>query len=248
MAEPILWAHRLHGDKASPNALKPVARRWNEDTGQVEDVIDPETGIPVREKVPARGHNGDEDVRTARMLNIPRWVHVLRHDGHETRVPITMAAADLDGSDNYGKKIRAKARFFGWIPVGRCPIALLTAGELSPSKLACRDLQKVSTPCKHGTYGDLRPCPHYVLERDARVHRNNVLQGRIAKQHQSEADKLLKGQEAQTSAIVEQLAKGNERFAEQLAALVAAALKLPPPDAPSPSPTPPAPAPEAKKR
>lgn len=231
MPEPILWAHKADRTRSIP------ARRWNPKTKQMEQAFDEDTGQPLREKIPQRGHNGKPgDYDNPELARIPRFIHVLRHDGHCTRIPITMAAADADGADFFGRFVQAKARHFGWIPVGHCPAAMLVAGLLRPQQVVSDEARK-ATPCAHGSYGENQHCPHFTMEDAARKERKRRLQAKTDKGFETEAQKVIKAQQQQTSEIVTGV--GNS-IAEAIKALAASS-------APPPAGDPP-PAPEGKKK
>lgn len=194
MAEPILWAHKAEKLRKIP------ARRWNPEAGVMEEAFDEDTGQPVYEKIPQRGHvAGDYDNPIA--SSQARWLHVLRHDGHVVRVPLTCAAADLDGAQLTAQERRAKARYFGWIPVGSCPLAMVETGEIKAGQLIAKIIRGQEM-CKLGSYGPAKPCPHYLAEEAARKDLQRRETVRREKSHQSEADKLIAAQSEQTKEIV----------------------------------------------
>ena len=194
MSEPILWA-----DKAAPLRRQP-ARRFNADTGQMEDAFDEETGQRLFEKIPQRGHvGGDADNPIA--SRHARWMHVLRHDGHVVRMVMTCAAADLDMASLWTQERRAKARFFGWIPVGQCPLAMLLTGDIQKGQLIAKE-NRGAAPCAHGSYGETKPCVHYRAEEAARKELQRKKTAQADKRNQSEADRLVASQADQTKEIV----------------------------------------------
>lgn len=194
MPEPILWA-----DKAAPLRKQP-ARRFNAETGQMEDAFDDETGQRLYEKIPQRGHVGG-DADNPIVSRHARWVHVLRHDGHAVRMVMTCAAADFDMASLWTQERRAKARHFGWILVGHCPLALVLTGEIQKGQLLAKDIRN-QPPCAHGTYGENKPCPHYLAEEAARKELQKKKTAQAEKVNRSEADKLVAAQADQTKEIV----------------------------------------------
>jgi hypothetical protein len=194
MGEPILWSH--HAGKTRTQ----VARVWNADAGEWEVAIDEDTGLPIREKIPQSGHeDGDYDKPNVDR-NINRAIHFLRHDGHVTRNVINMAAADIEGVDFVGKVVRQKARFLGWIPVGRCPIAMRQSGALKKHQIACKDLRDAEKACESSS--EKKPCPHYFQEEAARKTRQKATQAKKTAAMQTDADKMIAAQQAQTKDIV----------------------------------------------
>lgn len=203
MAEPILWANKAEGMR------RQLARTFNPSSGQMEQVIDQETGQPLFEKIPQRGHAGDSGYDNPRQMRSQRWMHVLRHDGHVVRVPITNAAADQDSNSEYSRYQMAKARHFGWIEVGHCPGALVLSGRIEKHHLASDSAKaSVTSPCAHGTYGASKWCPHYMAEEQARKARQAKFQGKRDRDFMPEAEKLMRSQEAQTEKMVSGVAEG----------------------------------------
>lgn len=230
MSEPILWAQH------AANLRRRPAKAWNPTTEQWEQVIDEETGLPLIEKVPQGAHVDDGNDRNPTIdQNVRRFIHYLRHDGHVVRAVINMAAADVEGADFVGKHVRGKARFLGWIPVGRCPIAMRLSGELQAAKIADVDLRTATSACERS--GPARPCPHYFAEETARKQRNARVQGKRAAGMATESDKMIKAQKESTKEIVTGVAE-----------VLAGALKaLKEPDAPPPPPADPAPEQKGKR-
>jgi hypothetical protein len=194
MSEPILWADAAKSQRRIP------ARRYNAAIGAMEDIFDDDTGERLYEKIPQRGHVGGDYERP--VLGKATWMHVLRHDGHVVRHKLTCAAADYDMSQLTSQERKAKARHFGWIPVGHCPIALVVSGEVKSGQLIAKDLRGITTPCVHGTYGETKPCTHYLAEEAARKALQAKKQAASDKRMQPEAEKLIAAQQTQTKEIV----------------------------------------------
>jgi hypothetical protein len=195
MQEPILWANK---------AVRQIpAKRFNEATGDMEDVFNEETGRRVMEKIPQGCHvGGDYDNPVA--SNRRTWLHVLRHDGHVVRMKLTNAAADLDTDASFPRERRAKARYFGWLLVGSCPLAAVLAGDLQKGQIIAKEIRDLPTnqACAHGSYGEFKPCQHYRAEEKARKALQAKESTRIEKANRSEADKLISAQQEQTKEIV----------------------------------------------
>ena len=197
MADPILWCYR--GARGDANRRVP-AKKFNPETRQMEDVFDEETGGRVFERVPQRPHvAGDYD--NPELAKRGDWLHVLRHDGHVVRMKLTNAAADRDLDAPGARERRAKARHLGWIPVGHCPLVLLISRELQKGQLAARHLLEEQA-CQPGEYSETKPCRHYLVEEAARRARNLKEQTKLARKHQSEAEKMIAAQREQTGEIV----------------------------------------------
>jgi len=199
MAEPILWAH------AAESARKIPAKKFNPATGQVEQQFDPETGEPLFEKIPQRAHDGDSDYKKPALIRGVTWIEYLRHDGHVVRVKLTNGAAHLDTDTNYAKEKLAKARFFGWIRKGHCPLALVDMGEIKVNHIASESVRD-GKRCAAGSFGEAKWCEHYIAEEAARKVRRQKAQAKRDLQTESAEQKLLRGQQEQTKEIVQGLA------------------------------------------
>ena len=174
MADPIMWTER--GMK-----FRRPAYEWN-DAGQRVAKVD-DLGRPLFERVPQTGRVGVvrqiEDIAATRPMREVRAVQYLKDDGHEIHAPIRSAAAALHGEHGTDMSlvsyVRAKARFYGWIPVGCCPVDVVLRGErnvLQMFSAEVRDAIKARDACAAATVGlDKPPCKHYVAERDARRRR-----------------------------------------------------------------------------
>lgn len=223
MGEPILWAHKAAATRTQ------VARKFNPESGQMEVVIDEDTGLPVREKVPQIGHEDGDYDKPKTDTGIRRWMHVLRHDGHVVRAVVNMAAADTEGADFYGRVVRMKARALGWILVGRCPVAMRVSGQLRAHQIADLDVRKAERACERSS--EQQPCPHYLAEEAARKARHARTQERIAKAFKSDADKLIAAQKEATSDIVSGVANV---LADAIKSVSQPQPAAPPPDDPPP--------------
>lgn len=210
MAEPILWANKVARQRIRQ------AKQYNRETDTLEPIVDEETGEPVMEQVPLRGHSGEvlDPIRQqVPLVRLPRWVHFLKHCGTEARVPITNCAGQADPDTKYRKFIEAKAKHFGWIPVGTCPIAMVYEGKLRPNQIVAKGLLKISkdgkvtaTPTEYGAYSELKPAETYIIERDARRERKRKVQAKRDKQFQGDVEKQLEAQRQQTSEIASAVA------------------------------------------
>lgn len=199
MPEPIHWSSK----KTALQRSIP-ARRFNPSTGQMEEAFDNETGERLYERIPQRGHVGGDYENP--VAGRSHWMHVLRHDGHVVRVKLTCAAADYDLAQLTSQERQAKARHLGWIPVGHCPIALVGSGTLRREQLVAKELRSGQTPCQHGTYGELKHCPHYTIEATARQALQTVKQAKADRALQPESEKLVEAQRQQTKELVSAIA------------------------------------------
>ncbi len=192
MPEPILWANKA--------VRKIPVKQFNEASGQMEDVFDDETGARVFEKIPQRAHVGGDYDNPIPSKHVT-WLHMLRHDGHEVRVKLTNAAADLDTDASFARERRAKARYFGWLLVGVCPLTQVAAGDVQKGQLMAKEIRD-ARPCERGACSEARPCAHYTAERQARRALQAKETSRLEKSNRSEAEKLISAQQEQTKEIV----------------------------------------------
>jgi hypothetical protein len=190
--EPILWAQHASSMRTR------IARRWDQESQAMVPVIDEETGEPVIEKIPQRAHLGSSDYDKPELVKHVGWMLVLRHDGHEVFFKLTNAAAQENLNESYCHFMRAKARHFGWLNVGRCPLAAVAAGEVKREQLADRSVK--GEPCPNSTSS--RPCKHYIAERDARRDRNKKREAKRDAAFKPEAERMLEAQRQQTTEIV----------------------------------------------
>jgi hypothetical protein len=86
--------------------------------------------------------------------------------GNEVRKVYTAGAADLDMDSPYAANQKKKDRAYGWFPLGACPLALVFTRQLSRFDLD--EALRTEQPCEPGTYGEKRPCPHAIAERNSR--------------------------------------------------------------------------------
>jgi len=201
-----LWANKAKGMR------RLRAERYNPETKKHEQLFDDETGEPLFEKVPQRGHVGEKYPSENPQKRPSNAVHFLKHCGNEIRMNLVNAAAQLDPDTKHKQERLAKAKHFGWIRVGQCPLVLCMTGELQSSQLADKGMResviaKKAKPCQHGEYSERTPCDHYFAERTARIERKNKIQGKRDRQFAPDAQKALEAQKSQTTEIATEVAK-----------------------------------------
>lgn len=158
-----------------------------------------EGGEKIVERVPQRGHQGDyEDKRPAKGV---RSVRVVRIDGHSVDHHLTTAAAMLDPTTSMGQYQVAKMRHLGWFPIGRCPCALLTTGELQAGHIVDQKVAK-DRPCDPGTYNEKKPCKHSLAEQLARQSLHGTKEAKRMAGFKDPTAQLVESSQAQTAAIV----------------------------------------------
>lgn len=144
-----------------------------------------EDGEVVHEKIPATVQNE----RRSR-----RWVLMLDAAGNEVAVPLTTGASWVEPVGPYrDHKWRRMVHRDGWIPVGRCPIAMAAAGEASDRFLAkaTREIPGCHDP---KSYNESSPCPHVRCERDIRRARHRKIEIERDSKHQDPAAAAIREQ------------------------------------------------------
>lgn len=211
MPEPILWTQH-----AKPLRSRPV-RQFNPESGEVEFVINEDTGEPLLERIPQVGHDGGYD--DPKKFKRYGFVNLLRHDGHQVFAKLTNAAAQTDLNASYVHFMRAKHSYFGWFPVGQCPLSALAAGTIQKKHIAAKDILK-DRPCDRAACNEFKPCKHYIAERDARRARHAKAEKKRIESFKDDSVKMLEAQQKQTTDIVEGI---GDKFSEALRGFVAPA-------------------------
>lgn len=184
------------------------ARVWDEKT---QTYVTPKyekghakAGRPMIERLPGLGHDGTDIHNMRKMRGVKRYAMYLRHDGHEAPIVLTNAPAHVPAEDtSYARDRQLKARYFGWIEQGKCPMIMLASGELLPEQIEAAELMaKGATPCHPADIGaDKPPCEHYLAEKRARQLKNNTRNAEREAAHESEQAKHTKALEAMTSQV-----------------------------------------------
>jgi hypothetical protein len=157
--EPVMWVRSQHkGAFRRP-------RVWDEKKQRYVQPVD-EFDRPLIERVPAKGYVGN-DLANMRPMPGNRSVTFLRADGNIVDVPLTTGASLPVRENEYRSDRLRKARYFGWLPVGCCPLREVVKG-LSKQHLLAREARE-GEPCPdHELGGENPPCPHYLAELKAR--------------------------------------------------------------------------------
>lgn len=160
-----------------------------------------EAGRKIIERVPQRGHQGDyENRRPARGV---RSIRVVRHDGHVVDSVLTSGAAHLDPSTPQGQYIQAKWRYFGWYPLGSCPLALVAMGQIQRDHLHA-DFGD-APPCAHGKASEQDPCPHALAELEARRRSRASESAQVERTFADKEQRILDAQRDNTRELGEML-------------------------------------------
>jgi hypothetical protein len=163
-------------------------------------------GRPMIERLPALGHDGTDIHNMRKMRGVKRYSTFLRHDGHEVSIPLTNAAAHVPAEDtSYARDRYLKARHFGWIEQGKCPLIMVASGDLLPELVESADLMaKGAQPCHPADIGaDKPPCEHYLAEKRARKLKNDQRHSEREAAHESEQAKHTKALETMTAKVAD---------------------------------------------
>lgn len=120
------------------------------------------------------------------------------------------AMAEEGKTPYYDQKLTAK-KAKGWLPWGRCPVAMVAAQEIDQRMLKNPELREAS-PCMGGGFSADNPCPHAIAERDYRTAVHNERDRGKADAYKAEAERdrdqrdrhheeLIKGQQDQAKAL-----------------------------------------------
>lgn len=185
MPDACLWLR----EKTTPVRTRP-ARAWDAKAGAWVPVTD-DLGNPVRERIPAVGTVG-EPYRGSPQPG-RRFATFLRHDGAIISAPLTGAAAAMPGPDrSHSDYAMAKAKHFGWVEFGRCPLEEHQSdrtGFAMPKLIAAsnREAAKANQRCAHWGVGpNPTPCAHWLAEVDARRARRKAEEDKRAESYKSE--------------------------------------------------------------
>lgn len=200
MAEASLWVR----EKSVPGR-KVAAVEWNRETRSWERVVD-DLGNPVNERVPSFGFVGTPSTVLKPMPGANRRATRFMHmDGHITSSPLISAAASQPDSSSYADYTRAKAKHFGWIEYGHCPLEDHQSDRegFAIQKLVAKENREAAAKndrCRHwwtgGPIVNSVPCRHWLAELDARRDLRNRDDKAKAQAFKSEAEK-------QTTAIAD---------------------------------------------
>jgi hypothetical protein len=222
--EAICWAEKA----TQPAARQRAAFKWTEDGKRVPST-DPRTGVQLIERLPLQAHRGNNLTGVSVATDIKSTMKVLRHEGIWADVKTNNGPAHAtDGSDRYELNMRAKARHFGWIPLGECPAAMVAHGLIEAHTVLAPEARD-GKPCERHSLGIRNPhCRHLWAEMKARAAANGQKQSEREEAFKSEESRLMASNaqntatmaQTTTTLLVEQQAT-QARMVEVLAALAA---------------------------
>lgn len=193
MADPILWTDRNYAA-----VIQRPASRWDAKTGKRVAVLT-DDGERAVERLPQTGRVGVvrqvDDIKSTQPMALPRSIHVLRDDGHETDPPIRSAAAAGNGdkgSDNsFARYVLAKAKKKGWIVNYACPVDLVLRRERRAEQMKSPEVKEAIEKREAcGPRGkDEPPCSHYFAEAEARKGRRYAEHLRGEERQKTQADR-----------------------------------------------------------
>lgn len=190
-------------------------------------VVDGATWRPPQRVIRTRDERG---VIREVIEKIPgvRSALMLKPSGTVCPLPLGNANARAeDGETPYkAQKYAAKTRA-GWLPWGRCPIALVASETISPRHIQCEDLLDPSKhqPCTGGGFGPQNPCPHALIERDYRKARHEEREAAKAEAHKREADRDRDQRERHHEETIDALRAGQTVTAEAMRTLAQALME-----------------------
>lgn len=129
-------------------------------------------------------------------------------------VPVVLGNANAVAEDSatpYAGQIRGRKMALGFLPWGRCPVAMIQA-QLIPSRLLKSEELHGATACTSGDFGPAKPCPHALAEQAHRRRAHETKERDKAEAYKAEAERdreqrekhhedLLNGQKEQGRAL-----------------------------------------------
>lgn len=116
------------------------------------------------------------------------------------------ATAEAGKVPYYDQQRRAKIAA-GWLPWGRCPVAMVAAQELSTRALRDETLLEQG-PCMSANHSAANPCPHAIAERSFRLARHGEHEAAKAAAYKQQAELDREQRERHHTETVEALRSG----------------------------------------
>jgi len=118
-----------------------------------------------------------------------RHIKALHPSGHV--IFLVLGNANIQAEDGispyYAQQLRAKTAK-GFLPWGKCPVALVQAQEI-PARMLKKESLREAAACVSGGFGSDNPCPHMLEERDYRQELHNARENTRAEAHRAEAER-----------------------------------------------------------
>jgi hypothetical protein len=129
-------------------------------------------------------------------------------------VPMVLGNANAIAEESvtpYAGQIRQRKMALGFLPWGRCPVAMVGAQLISSRLIKCDDVRN-ATPCTSGDFGPDKPCPHALAEKAYRAGVHEAKERGKAEAYKAEAERdreqrekhhedLIKSQQEQAKAL-----------------------------------------------
>lgn len=166
------------------------------------------SGIPIEviEKVPGTFHE--------------RWMNPA---GTIVRLPLGNCNAKAEGERTpYYGQIQQRKMAAGWVPFGRCLVAMVLSGELTSRNIKNKDLLD-GTPCVPDParpFGPDNPCPHCISERDYRAAKHNEREASKAESYKKETERDREQRDEHHKETIAALTEGQSKQADVLMALI----------------------------
>lgn len=156
---------------------------------------------------------GEERVEKLSGLRTERW---LNPAGAVVALPLGNAnVVAEEGLVPYAEQIRNRKRQAGWIPWGRCPVAMAASQEIGQRVLVAKELIREHA-CMSREFGPSNPCPHALKEQAARELKHRTKEDARAEAHKKEIEREREQREAHHRETIEAMNRTAERTAAAL--------------------------------
>ena len=157
------------------------------------------------EKHPQIGHVGTHEEY---QMGRPWYRRFVTHNGDVIFYCLTNGSSAWNIGSDYGQDRMRKARFHGWFTPGECPCALVASGQIGPERMLVA-ANRTSAPCPANSYSFEKPCPHAVVEIEARraetKRRNDEREEAFREQ-----DQAAQATREQTKALIEAMGENQQ--------------------------------------
>jgi hypothetical protein len=106
-------------------------------------------------------------------------------------VPVVLGCANQVAEEHvtpYAQQIRARKMALGFLPWGRCPVAMVGAQQIPARLLRDKSLHSADA-CKGGGFGPENPCPHALAEQKFRTDAHVAKDRSKANAYKAEAER-----------------------------------------------------------
>lgn len=142
-----------------------------------------------------------------------------------------------DARTPYYDQIKAAKLGKGWIPWGRCPVAMLASQELSSRNIKCEELLQLHPDPACASSRVDSPCKHALAEQAHRKAKHERREADKAASYKAEAERDREQRERHHDQTLQALREGQTVTAEALRALLERMTATPQPEPPAPAPS-----------